>query len=1197
MRNMVVAFIASILLFSTVIFSFPSHGYVEVLSEKTELKEVPENTLRIHYQSKDQDYTNLGIWTWEDVVSPTDNWPSGGIPFDQKQSTDFGVYVDVPIEDNAKKVGFLVLDRVTGDKEGDDKIVEFFSPNINQVWITEGSDEVHLFEPVNLPANTVRIHYKKADKNYDNLGLWLWDDVAVESGEQGDWPKAATPFTAEQVGPYGAYIDVQVKEGAQTVSFLVVNRETGEQSEEMSLTGLNDSKQLFTSEGDIGVYTNPYGAIATTLQSGEVLTDKKMTLTFSKTAGLNEEELLESITVVDKEQKEIAVNGIKILDEKKVELSGDFPYERAPFYITFGEQTVSAVTGWRMMDEMYGYEGELGASLHQDGTATLKIWSPKAESVSVILYDKDNQFTIVADEVEMTLGDHGVWQIDLDEANTGVKDLRNYYYHYAIEHDGEKVLALDPYAKSMAGWSNQGKDKIGKAAIVDPSSIGPKLNFANIDGFKKREDAIIYEVHVRDFTSDPNISDQLTAQFGTFAAFVEKLDYIEELGVTHIQLLPVLSYYFGDEFASAERMLEYASTGTNYNWGYDPQSYFSLTGMYSENPNNPELRIAEFKKIIDEIHRRGMGVVLDVVYNHTAQLEIFENLVPNYYHFMEQDGTPKTSFGGGRLGTTHQMARRILVDSITYLVEEYKVDGFRFDMMGDHDSESIQIAFDEAKKLNPNIIMIGEGWVTYEGDSDDKDVMPADQQWMQYTESVASFSDEFRNELKSGFGSEGQPMFLTGGARSITQIFNNIKAQPHNFVADDPGDVVPYIAAHDNLTLHDVIAQSIKKDPEHHEQEIHERIRIGNAMVLTSQGTAFLHAGQEFGRTKQFRAETNEAPYKSTYMVDEEGKQFTYPYFIHDSYDSTDIINRIDWEKATNEELYPINNQTRKYTQGLIKLRRSTDAFRLGTKDLVDGNVTLLNIPEMDEHDLVIGYRNEATNGDAYYVFINSDMEKRTLTLNEDLTDGVVIVDKDEAGTERVSKRSGFELTAENLTLEPLTTVVIKVAVEGPTEPEAPEGEEPEKDWQKEIKEIEKQLAGLKQQIETLKDLGQIPALEKQLAELKQQIAGLLEEVKQGKEISKLQELEKQLEQLSQDLAEMKEKLQEETAPGGDNSNHNQGNKSEHNANKNNGNPAQDKKGKHSLPNTATQMYNYLLIGIGMIIIGGLLYIRKKRKA
>jgi secreted pullulanase len=427
-----------------------------------------------------------------------------------------------------------------------------------------------------------------------------------------------------------------------------------------------------------------------------------------------------------------------------------------------------------------------------------------------------------------------------------------------------------------------------------------------------------------------------------------------------------------------------------------------------------------------------MGVILDVVYNHTAQEHIFEDLEPNYYHFMDADGTSRTSFGGGRLGTTHKVARRILVDSITYWVEEYKVDGFRFDMMGDHDAESIQMAFDEAQKLNPNILMIGEGWRTFVGDEDYEDVMPADQDWMQHIQAVGSFSDDFRNELKSGFGSEGEPRFITGGARSIQRIFDNLTANPHNFTATDPGDVVPYIAAHDNLTFHDVIAQSIQKDPEYHQEEIHQRIRLGNLMVLTSQGTPFVHAGQEYGRTKQFRdpdfiepVENDQVPYKSTFMTDEDGNPFLYPYFIHDSYDSTDAVNRFEWDKVTDAEAYPINTQTQAYTSGLIALRRSTDAFSKGTMEEIADMVSLVNAPEIEEEDLVIAYRAEDSNGDRYYVFVNANDSERTLTLDSDLTEGHVLVDSQQAGTRAIASPEGITVEQAGVTLAPLTASVV----------------------------------------------------------------------------------------------------------------------------------------------------------------------------
>jgi len=679
------------------------------------------------------------------------------------------------------------------------------------------------------------------------------------------------------------------------------------------------------------------------------------------------------------------------------------------------------------------YKGPLGPRLHSDGSAALSLWSPSAQEVYVVLYDKEDPYKVIREDLLMEKGEKGSWHITLSEENTDLESLESYYYHYKIVRKEKTVLALDPYAPSMAIWNQEDpRNRVGKGSIVNPSMIGPELDFANIPGYEKREDGIIYEVHVRDFTSDPDIETELNHPFGTFTAFIDRLDYIKDLGVTHVQLLPIMSYYFANEYQRGERLMEYSSKGNNYNWGYDPHSYFSLTGMYSENPQDPKKRIEEFKTLIREIHNRGMGIILDVVYNHTASVHILEDLEPRYYHFMNADGSPRQSFGGGRLGTTHKMARRLLLDSILHWVKEFKVDGFRFDMMGDHDAETIQMAYDESKKINPDILMIGEGWRTFAGDEGAKRVLAADQDWMQYTQSVGSFSDDFRNELKSGFGSEGEPRFLTGGPRSIHRIYDNLRAMPANFKASHPGDVVPYIEAHDNLTLHDVIAQSIKKDPKYHEEEIQRRIRLGNLMVLTAQGTAFLHAGQEYGRTKQFfhpdyKYPVKNPPYKSTFMTDQEGKPFEYPYFIHDSYDSSDAVNLFHWARVEDSKKYPLHSQTMEYTKGLIHLRRSSDAFRHKTMEAIFRKATKVYASEIGSWDLVIAYRLENREGnEAYYLFINADQIPRKLTIHHDLRQGEVLVDRERSGTEKIPDPKGFFLDDQSIYLDPLTAVVIK---------------------------------------------------------------------------------------------------------------------------------------------------------------------------
>lgn len=1000
----------------------------------TSLAPIEAGHFRLHFQGiTEEQLETYGLWVWGDVVTPSDQvagWPDGATSFTEAIATDTGYYLDIELNENAKVLNFLINTR-TGDNVTADMSIDITSEGMNQAYITEDFS-INFYEALD-NEGLLRVNYYREDGDYADWGLWTWDDVAEPTNE---WPTGALEFTNE--GEFGRYIDVPLAEAASNISFLIVNRETGEQSGDMTFNDRDNHGQVFIRELDATVYTNPNFAKVDRLETAEIISDTTIQLNFSSVEEVTQESLLEEIQLVDTDGQAIDISEITIdAETSSVLLTGTYDFLQAPYTLTYGDTALNIQLGWRIKDELYAYDGDLGMTLNEDGTAELAFWSPSADQVNVVLYDKEDADTQL-NTVAMTQAERGVWRVELNEETAGLTDMSGYYYHLEIVRGDEKVLALDPYAKSLAAWDNLTADaKVAKAAIVDPASIGPDLSYADIPGYEKREDAIVYEVHVRDFTSDPSIEDELTAQFGTFAAFVDKLDYIQSLGVTHIQLLPVMSYYFANDLANGERSLEYASTDQNYNWGYDPQSYFALTGMYSEDPTDPAKRIEELKLLIDEIHQRDMGVILDVVYNHTAQTHLFEDLEPNYYHFMDADGTARESFGGGRLGTTHHMARRVLVDSITYWVDEFKVDGFRFDMMGDHDAEAIQMAFDAAEALNPNTIMIGEGWITYAGDETDPDVQAADQHWMSDTDAVGVFSDEIRNELKSGFGSEGEPRFLTGGARNIELIFQNIIGSPSNFNADDPGDVVQYIAAHDNLTLHDVIAQSIKKDPKDHEAEIHQRIRLGNLMVLTSQGTPFIHSGQEYGRTKQYRhedfittVEAGNEPYKSTYMTDADGNPFEYPYFVHDSYDSSDAVNMFNWQQATNPEQYPIQGVTQQYTTGLIQLRRHTDAFRKATADEVAENVTLITAPEIMEEDLVIAYQARDSNGDLYAVFINADNELRNITLTEEfinLAQGDIIVDGLVAGIEAIESPTGVSLSENSVNLDPLTATIIRL--------------------------------------------------------------------------------------------------------------------------------------------------------------------------
>ncbi|MFF2018596.1 pullulanase [Paenibacillus sp. NPDC058177] len=1012
-----------------------------VLSEPGALNPVPDGHMRVHYNRTSDDYADQGLWVWDGAAAPSENWPGGATPFPEGLRDAYGAYVDIPLKEGAKKFSFLVVNRSTQAKDAGDKLFAINTPQTNEIWIKEGSDVITPYEPVILPANTVRVHYMRADNNYGSHGLWLWGDVTAEST---NWPTGATPFSDGQRDRFGAYADIPLKENAKKIGFLVLDPASGDKDGgDKGFTLLDRYNQLWVREGDNNVYVSPFGEVPIGLVSAEVLTTQKILLGFTLTDGLDSAELQSAISVKDNAGTVIPVTSVSITSPTAIAVDTEaFELDQTPLSVTYAGKTVAASSGWRMLDEMYNYTGDdLGATYHaEEKTATLKLWAPKASSVSAKVYDK-NDSNLLVGTVALARGEQGVWSVKLkpeDLTGAAASDVRGFYYQYEVTNDGVTKNVLDPYAKSMAvftvdttGAPGEGGDTVGKAAIVDLNGSNPAdFSYADISSYENREDAIIYEVHVRDFTSDPSIEVSLDGErWGSYAAFEKKLDYIKSLGVTHVQLLPVMAWYYGDETKMGQRELNYSAKGNEYNWGYDPHSYFSPDGAYSQNPADPELRIKELKGLIDAVHKAGMGVVLDVVYTHMAKTELLNDIVPNYYAFQDANGNFIGGFGNN-LATNHKMAEKLMVDSVKYWFSEYKIDGMRWDMMGDATYESVQNAYDAAAALNPKALFIGEGWRTFGGAASDPALAGkgADQDWMDKTDSVGVFSDEFRNELKSGFGSEGEPRFITGGARQISTILNNIKGQPSNTPADSPGDMVQYIDAHDNLPLHDVIAQSIKKDPAipENELEIQKRIRLGNLLVLTSQGTAFIHAGQEYGRTKQWKS-SGVPEDKYTEMKDKDGVSFGY--FIHDSYDSSDAINMFDWSKATDEASFPVENITREYTTGLVKLRKSTNAFRLADKSLVDSNVTLITAPEVKASDLVIGYKNKATDGTGtYYVFMNGDSTARTLTLSEDLTDGEVLVDGAKAGTMPipVTSQSGFNLTTHSITLEPLTAVVIR---------------------------------------------------------------------------------------------------------------------------------------------------------------------------
>ena len=921
----------------------------------------------------------------------------------------------------------------------------------------------------------LRVHYQNEENKYGDLGIWFWGDVVTASEKTGSWPDGRTLFA--HADEKGAYLDIALIPDAKEVGTLVIDAMGTKLTPEDLMIPLANPRmrevwinnQLEIAYEDLRQIPESHVRVRFYREStdytdmgvwfwGDVVTASEKTGGWPVGATPMTEDFGPLGAYVDIELAQDAKEvGFLFVNRETGEQTEDYKLEvdgtTRVVYMREGDATIRtnpyaeaapAVqeeqgSTWQEIDEQFATQGALGASLNVDGTAILRLWAPTADAVEAVLYAAEDQHKVLAEAIPLIKNPENIWEVVLNKDNTALETLEGVFYHFRVKRGEGAKLVLDPYARSMAAWNsaNEQGETVGKAAIVAPERIGPALDFADIPGFITREDAIIYEAHVRDFTISPALDGQLKAPAGTFLAFIEKLDYLKDLGVTHIQLLPVMNYYHVNEHDRA-RVMEYAAENQNYNWGYDPQSYFALTGMYATNPDDPAVRVVEFKQLVDAIHARGMGVILDVVYNHTAKIELLEDIEPNYYYFMDKSGKPKGSFGGGQVGSTHAMTRRLIVDSLVYLTDTYKVDGYRFDMMGNLDLETVQIAFEQVSKINPNTLWIGEGWRTWNGDAGVTGVTPADQDAMDQTDAVAVFSDEVRNELKSGFGSEGQPRFITGGKRSISLLIDNVKAQPGNMRQDDPGDIVQYIEAHDNLTLHDVIALSIKKDPKDHQEEILRRQRLGNALLLTHQGIIFLHAGQEYGRTKQFRhpdyiGRVETAPAKSTFMKDESGNPFEYPYFIHDSYDASDAVNMFDWQ--TMEESVP-HALTQAYTKGLIALRKSTDAFSYADAEDIEREIARVLSPDIAEADLLLAFTAVSKDtGDTYLVIANADSQARSLDVAEQAypAEGLaVLVDASVAGTEPIDAPDGVQLTVKDgklisLTLDALTAAVIKI--------------------------------------------------------------------------------------------------------------------------------------------------------------------------
>ena len=538
-------------------------------------------------------------------------------------------------------------------------------------------------------------------------------------------------------------------------------------------------------------------------------------------------------------------------------------------------------------------------------SSSFRIWSPTAEKVELLFYSSslgnDHRESLPMEKAE-----NGTW------VKTVLGNKKGSYYAFRIFTKGRWLHEVpDPYAKAVG---TNGK----RAVVVDMNETNPKdwakdksPVFSSRKGLKPGigglpVDAVIYELHVRDASIDPQSGIKAKGKFlglaesGTVHPSGVKtgLDHLKELGVTHIHLLPSYDFFSVDESRP---------DSAQYNWGYDPLNYNTPEGSYASNSADGKTRIKEFKQMVQAMHNKGLRVVMDVVYNHTMLTEnsYFNQLVPGYYYRQKEDGSfSNASACGNETASERPMMRKFMLESLDYWVKEFHVDGFRFDLMGIHDIETMNQISASLYKIKPDILLYGEGWTA--GSSPIPDSLRALKKNAYQLDRIAVFSDDIRDGIKGsvfehedkGFASgkkgmeESIKFGVTAACRHPQVDYSKVNYSKGPY-ANEPSQVISYCECHDNHVLWDKLVISNKKDDALLRKEMH---KLSLSIVLTSQGISFLHAGTEFLRSKKG---------------------------VENSFNAGDSINTIDWNlKSKHKDVF-------EYVKNLIAMRSKHPAFRM----------------------------------------------------------------------------------------------------------------------------------------------------------------------------------------------------------------------------------------------------------------------------
>ncbi len=628
----------------------------------------------------------------------------------------------------------------------------------------------------------------------------------------------------------------------------------------------------------------------------------------------------------------------------------------------------------------YSYDGVLGAEYSATETK-FTVWSPVASAMKLNIYSS-GEGTDQGTSYDMTAGDKGTWTYTLSG------DQKNKYYTYSVKNgDTWTNDIVDPYARS--GGRNGKRGMIVDLAATNPTGWDTQ----NMPTLASNSEAVIWEAQLRDVTIHES-SGVSAANRGKFLGLTETgtknasgkstaLDYLKDLGVTQVHFQPLFDFATVDEsFAVAT----YNKEG-EYNWGYDPLNYNMPEGSYSSDPSDGNKRVNEMKQLIMALHNAGIQVVMDVVYNHVsnAQASNFENLMPGYYFRVTDSGNYYNGSGcGNETASEHAMFRKFMIDSVVYWATEYKIDGFRFDLMGLHDIDTMNMLYDELAKVNPDVIVYGEGWTGgTSGLSSDRQAHLSNAKRMP---NIAFFDDVIRDGLKGSFSSLADKGFVQGKAGSDNAVYVGAYGATENFAAS-PTQNINYVAAHDNSTLWDKLNASVTVD----KNSIKAMNRLAATAVLTSQGIGFMLAGEEMMRSKPTTKTNSYDNRPNAYKTD---KSY---YFSDNSYKSPDSVNAINWN------LLDDNGDMVEYYKGMIAIKKSFPQFHLTTKAQIDKCVT---VNDENRRDGIASYavKDPASNKYAFVILNNNDKGK-TVDVPQGTYD--IFVSGNKASAEKLSTFTG----------------------------------------------------------------------------------------------------------------------------------------------------------------------------------------------